>query len=229
MCEFPINYVEIENIYSQSIGAGYRTVAITSAKQGEGKTTLVKALAKRTRLSGKSVLVVELNTFNPTLSEKLRQQPDKEVTGIISTTTQAYSLLPAPRSLQEVMRFKESHLLLEAINDWLIVYDCIFFDTSALQSLNQSKIPPEIVCEVCEGTILIIESGETPANLIEEGMHKLKARKVNLIGSVLNDKNNPSLLAEVVRETNRLNKVFPNIMMKMRKALTSLVVLNVSV
>jgi len=229
MCEFPINYVEIEQVYSQTIGAGYRTVAITSAKQGEGKTSLVKALAKRARLSDKNVLVVELNTFNPTLSATLRELPNQNTTEIISTKQQGYNLLPAPRNIQEIMRYKETHVLSEAINDWLESYDCIFFDTSALQSLNQSNIPPEIVCEVCEGTILIIEAGNTPANLIEEGIDKLKTRKVNLIGSIINDKSNPSLLSELIRETNRFNGILPNVMARLRKTLSSLVILNVSV
>jgi len=229
MCEFPSHYVEIESTYNQTIGAGYRTLAITSAKLGEGKTTLVKSLAKRARFSGKNVLVVELNTFNPTLSQKLSQLPNSKSTTIVPIKEQGYSLLPAPQTFQEIMHYKETQVLTEAVNEWLESYDCIIFDTSSLQSLNQNNIPSEIVCEVCEGTILIIEAGETPANIIEEGIDKLKSRKVNLIGSVLNDKNNPTLLSEVLRETNRLNGIFPKTMVKLRKILSSLVLLNVSV
>jgi Mrp family chromosome partitioning ATPase len=229
MCEFPSHYVEIESIYNQTIGAGYRTLAITSARLGEGKTTLVKSLAKRVRFSGKNVLVVEVNTFNPTLSKKLRELPNKNPTDIIAIKEEGYSLLPAPQSFQEIMRYKETHVLLEAINDWLGSYDCIIFDTSPLQSLNQNNIPSEIVCEACEGTILIIESGKTPANIIEESIVKLKTRKVNLIGSVLNDKNNPTLLSELLRETKRLNGILPKTMVRLRKLLSSLVLLNVSV
>ncbi len=229
MCEYPIHYVEIENIYSQTIGAGYRTIAVTSAKQGEGKTTLIKAIAKRAQFSGKNVLVVELNTFNPVLSEKLRQLPEIKDQDIIPVTDQGYNLFPAPKNIQDIMRYKESNILVGAIKEWLTEYDCVLFDTSGLQSLNQSNIPPEIVCEVCEGAILIIEAGITPANLIEEGIQKLKVRNVNLIGSVINDKHNPSLLTEIIRETARLNSIFPSIMAKLRKALASIVLLNVSV
>ncbi len=48
---------------------------------------------------------------------------------------------------------------------------------------------------------------------------KLKLKKVNLIGSIINDKNNPSLLTELQRETYRLNRLFPNVMAKLRKSL----------
>jgi len=229
MCEYPIHYVEVENIYNQTLGAGYRTLAITSAKQGEGKTSLTEAIAKRAQFSNKNVLVVELNTFNPVLSENLRQFENEVIAKPIPLKDKGYNLIPAPKTIKEIMQYKETNVLKNAISSWLKDYDCIIFDTSALQSLNQSNIPPEIVCEVCDGAILIIEGGRTPSNLIEEGILKLKARKVNLIGTVINDKHNPSLLSEIVRETHRLDKIFPNTMAKLRKVLTSLVLLNVSV
>ncbi len=229
MVEFPILYVEVENIYSQSFGAGYRSVAITSSVQGEGKSSVVDALAKRAKFSGKNVLVVDLNTFNPQLSEKLRQLSESDGNEIIALPKKGYSLLPAPQSIPEIMKFKESNILNTAINDWLDNYDCVIFDTSPLQSLNQSNIPPEIVCRVCEGAILIIEAGKTPANLIEEGAKKLKSNKVNVIGTVINDKHNPSLLYELIRETKRLDRLLPNAMTRLRKYLASLTLLNVSV
>ena len=229
MCDYPINYVEIEHIYNQTIGAGYRTLAVTSAKQGEGKTSLVKVLAKRAKMSGKTVLVVELNTFNPALSEKIRDKLNQKSTTIIPMQEQGFNLLPAPQTIKDIMRFKETSILLEGIQNWLIDYDCLIFDTSALQSLNQSNIPPEIVCEVCEGALLIIQAGKTSTNAIEEAIKKLSHKKVNLIGSVINDKQNPTLLSEIIRETHRFDRLLPKAMTKFRKTLASIELLNVSV
>jgi hypothetical protein len=98
-----------------------------------------------------------------------------------------------------------------------------------LSSLNQSNIPAEIICEVCEGVLLVIEAGNTPTSLIQESVKKLKVKKVNLIGSVLNDKANPSLLSELQRETYRLEGLFPKLMSKIRKKLASTVLLNISI
>lgn len=82
---------------------------------------------------------------------------------------------------------------------------------------------------MCEAALLVIEAGETPSNLIQESVEKLKLKKVNLIGSIINDKNNPSLLTELQRETYRFNKLFPSIMSKLRMKLASIVLLNISV
>lgn len=231
MQELPIHYTEVEAIYNQTIGSGYRTLAITSAQAGEGKTTVAQAIVKRAQVVGKNVLLVEMNTFNPVLSEALRMSLTSPVSPneIINMADKGYSLLPAPQNIGDDLQYRESHLLLESIKKWLVDFDCIIFDTSALTSLNQSNIPAEIICEVCEGTLLVIEAGSTPANLIQESIEKLKLKKVNLIGSIINDKNNPSLLLELQRLTYRLDQLFPRIMTKLRKKLASLVLLNISV
>lgn len=231
MQELPIHYAEVEAIYNQTIGSGYRTLAITSAKAGEGKTTIAQAIVERAQIVGKKVLLVEMNTFNPALSESLRLSMTSPVTAneIIAVESKGYSLLPAPQKIRDVLQYRESNLLLESIKQWLVDFDCIIFDTSALTTLNQSNIPAEIICEVCEGALLVIEAGTTPANLIQESIEKLKLKKVNLIGSIINDKNNPSLLTELQRETYRLNRFFPKMMAKLRKKLASLVLLNISV
>ena len=231
MQKLPIHYAEVEAIYNQTIGAGYKTLAITSAKAGEGKTTIAQALVERAQIVGKKVLLVDMNTFNPVLSENLRRSMNSPITEneIIAIESKGYSLLTAPKNIRDVLQYRETKLLLEAVNGWLIDFDCIIFDTSALTSLNQSNIPAEIICEVCEGAVLVIEAGATPANLIQEGIEKLKLKKVNLIGSVLNDKSNPSLLTELQRETYRLNRLFPQLMTRIRAKLVNTVLLNISV
>ncbi len=231
MQKLPIHYAEVEAIYNQTIGSGYRSLAITSAKAGEGKTMVAQAIVERAQVIGKKVLLVEMNTFNPVLSEALRMSITANVMAneIIAIDKKGYSLLPAPQNIQDVLHYRESHLLLESITKWLVDFDCIIFDTSALTSLNQSNIPAEIICEVCEGALLVIEAGTTPANLIQEGVEKLKLKEVNLIGSIINDKSNPSLLTELQRETYRLDRLLPKVMAKLRKKLTNLVLLNISV
>lgn len=231
MVDLPIHYAEVEAIYNQTIGSGYTSLAVTSAKAGEGKTTIAKAIVERAQAVGKQVLLVEMNTFNPVLSKKLTSDITSDVVSnkVIAIEDKGYSLLPAPQNIQDVMQYRESQLLLQSIKQWQADFDVIIFDTSALTSLNQSNIPAEIICEVCEGALLVIEAGTTPQSLIQESIDKLKVKKVNLIGSIINDKSNPSLLTELQRETYRLNHLLPTLMTKLRKKLAQIVLLNISV
>jgi Mrp family chromosome partitioning ATPase len=57
MLDLPIHYAEVEAIYNQTIGTGYRTIAITSAIAGEGKTTISQALVERAQLIGKKSII----------------------------------------------------------------------------------------------------------------------------------------------------------------------------
>lgn len=231
MQTLPIHYAEVEAIYNQSIGSGYKSLAITSAIAGEGKTTIAQAIVERAQIVGKKVLLVDMNTFNPDLSEKLRRTVSYQSNenDIIPIEERGYSFLSAPKDLQNILQYRESDLLHKTLNRWILNFDCVIFDTSPLTSLNQKNIPAETISEICEGTILVVEAGKTPSNLIQESIDKLKLRRVNLIGSVLNDKNNPSLLAELRRETYRLNAYFPVLMAKLRKKLASSTLLKVSV
>jgi len=231
MVDLPIHYAEVEAIYNQTIGSGYTSLAVTSAKAGEGKTTIAQAIVERAQAVGKQVLLVEMNTFNPVLSKKLTNDITSDAVSnkVIAIEDKGYSLLPAPQNIQDVMQYRESQLLLQSIKQWQADFDVIIFDTSALTSLNQSNIPAEIICEVCEGALLVIEAGTTPQSLIQESIDKLKVKKVNLIGSIINDKSNPSLLTELQRETYRLNHLLPTLMTKLRKKLAQIVLLNISV
>ena len=257
--ELPCHYAEVEAVYSQTLGANYRTLAVTSAAPGEGKSTLAEALVKRAQAAGKKVLLVELNTFNPALKERFDalqkqvshhqahknsqcqaaccQENNKanepasivDTTGIFSLNDQGYSVLAVSGNLALINQYREASLLSSAIHHWLNEFDCIVFDTASLAMLNQHNIPADTVCQVCDGAVLVVEAGKTPANLIEEGIEKLVAKQVNIVGTVINDKANPSLLAEMIRETHKLDPWLPNLMRKLRAKLADVVMLNVAV
>ncbi len=278
MNELPIHYSEVESIYGCTLGAGYRTLAITSAAPAEGKTMIAEALVKRAEAAGKKVLLVEMNTFNPALKRKLdglnsteqlaqqhranglsaeqaSSQTSEKVAGMRTEsvdeqpiqTPQKYAgasdspkppmtslsggsacVLSVPTDVNVIAKYRELSLLQGAINEWLTTFDCVVFDTAALAMLNQHNIPAELVCQACEGTVLVVAAGQTPSNLIEEGMNKLVARQVNIVGTVMNDYLNPSLLSELVRESKKLDRFMPKLMTKLRAKLSQMVILKVS-
>ncbi|REL28015.1 tyrosine-protein kinase family protein [Thalassotalea euphylliae] len=253
--DLPCHYAEVEAVYSQTLGANYRTLAVTSAAPGEGKSTLAEALVKRAQAAGKKVLLVELNTFNPVLKARLdavqkqastvqvnessqcqeASHKDHEAAsngdknGTFSLNEQGYSVLAVSGNVALINQYREASLLSSAIHHWLNEFDCIVFDTASLAMLNQHNIPADTVCQMCDGAVLVVEAGKTPANLIEEGIEKLVAKQVNIVGTVINDKTNPSLLAEMIRETYKLDPWLPNLMRKLRAKLADVVMLNVAV
>jgi len=65
MSILPSQYLEVENIYDMTFGNGLKSVSISAVNPGDGATTVAVALAQRNLLSGKSTLIVDMNSFNP--------------------------------------------------------------------------------------------------------------------------------------------------------------------
>jgi protein-tyrosine kinase len=57
--------------------------------------------------------------------------------------------------------------------------------------------------------VLVVLAGVTPTSALRAALDKLASADVNLLGTVLNDRKNPSLAEELERETKRFKRVLP--------------------
>ncbi|UYQ95239.1 Wzz/FepE/Etk N-terminal domain-containing protein [Chitinophaga horti] len=73
--EFREQLRKIRYVIEQS---GHKIYLVTSARKGEGKTTVIKALAKSLSLSHKKVLLIDANFPNNTLTQSFEAQPTLE-------------------------------------------------------------------------------------------------------------------------------------------------------
>lgn len=112
--------------------------------------------------------------------------------------------IPAPRTRDSVMKLRKAGVLELFIDQWLVQYDSVIIDTSPLNRMNAQNVPPERVAAACDAAILTVLAGKTPVASISNAISKLHNAQANLIGSVINDRDNPSLKDELLRETERL-------------------------
>ena len=232
--ELPEHYVELERIYSRTIGHGVRSLAITAAEEREGVTTLVVALAKRNRYSGRSTLVVDLNLHRPALHKRfglsfIPAAPD----GIHGPDAlprvdlgERLTVIPAPANRGEAVLLRDKVHFAEYLEVWLKQYDVVIFDTTPLNGTNKANIPAERVCHGCAGSILVVLAGMTPASAVRAGLDRLKSAGVNPIGTVLNDFHNPSLAEELRRESLRFDRLLPGFTQRFRAKIRSSKLLN---
>jgi protein-tyrosine kinase len=221
--EFPEHYVELERVYSRTIGQGVRSLAITSADEREGVTTLVVALAKRNRFSARSTLVVDLNLHRPALHTRFGlthvPPPPDGLHGPDAlprvTLGEGLTVIPAPTDRRETILMRERHRLDQYLEVWLGQFDVVIFDTTPINGSNKGDFPPERVCQSCEGTILVVLAGITPASGLRAALDKLGAVQANLLGTVLNDQHNPSL-EELGRQTKRFDRILPGVAQRVR-------------
>jgi Mrp family chromosome partitioning ATPase len=219
----PPQNIEIERIYSQVLGEGKRAIAISSANSGEGTTSVALALAQRNLLAGHSTLLVDLNLHHPSLDGllKLEESPSKpeqldislERPQLVTVQNQSIALIgitsPVRRDL--VMQLRRPDVLEKCITEWQQSFDAVIFDTSPINRINANNIPPERVAAACDGSLLVVLAGSTTEAMVSTAVGKLSTAGVQLLGCVYNDRDNPSLKNELLREIRRLEPRFGRI------------------
>ncbi|WP_135078846.1 cellulose synthase operon protein YhjQ/BcsQ [Terasakiella sp. SH-1] len=232
MVTFPIEYVEVDQLYHQTIAQGLGLIAITGVEGAEGTTTLSKTLAERTAASGQNTLLIDLNTASSILHKAydLPQNdwyPQQSAPLPIQPTQQPnLSLLSCPKQSASRWEFRDTASLLACFNDLRGIYEVIIVDTSPLGRRNQGNIPPENLCTCADGTLMCVLTGVSSETKVRDAYELLRSVNANIHGAVLNDRFAPSLVSELVRETFRLDKRLPNLMKKLRSFLRNSTLLN---
>lgn len=240
MHSLPPAYLELESIYARTLGQGMRSLAICAANSGEGVTSLAEALAQRVRVSGRRVLLVEMNLYQPSLAvhfgiERQAWLPEGGKQELASTALpviherDGLAILPASLDRDAHMRLRDPAVLTYSLQGWLEHYDHVLFDTSPLNATNQNNIPAEQICAACEGCLMIVLAGKTSETSVRQGVRRLRAANARLVGAVLNDWLNPSLATELRRETWRLQRFAPRLGAWLRDRINTLALLNVPI
>ncbi|PJE80912.1 Tyrosine-protein kinase YwqD [invertebrate metagenome] len=222
MIKLPIHYMEIETLYSNTIGKGLRSLAITSAVSNEGTSTVAYAVAARGAADGKKVLLIEMNMVHPYWSEQSQQTysqwkptPESMAENTIHDKDSGIHILPAP-CRTDVIRFRSVNTMQRIIAHWLVMYDLILFDTSPVNALNRNNIPAEFICSQVSGTLITVLSGSTQKYEVQKALTTLLGNNINVVGFVMNDAYEPSLVDDICHETHKLDSKCPTLMKQIR-------------
>ncbi|OED41983.1 hypothetical protein ACH42_12660 [Endozoicomonas sp. (ex Bugula neritina AB1)] len=221
--KLPINYLEVEAIYGNTIGRGMRSLAVTSANSGEGCSTVAYAMSKRSEADGKHTLLVEVNLLHPELGDisghlhtDWLPNPSSADACIMHDDESDMDILPAPCDTDAIM-FRNLTNMNKMMEHWLANYDVVVFDTSPVNAINRNNIPAESICAMVDGTIMVVMAGDTRQTEFQSAIDRLIHNEVSLVGVVFNDLKNPRLVDEICRETRRLDKWLPKAMERIRQ------------
>lgn len=178
-------------LFAQGTRGPTRTLLVTSARPGEGKTTIAVNLALSLARLGGRVLLVDADTRRPTahhafglaqglgLGEYLRDAVDWP-TLVRRDVAPGLDLLPAGGPLRGPTELLSTARPAALLEEGRQRYDFVVVDAPALL-INAADT--RILSPLVDGVVMVVRSGATPRPLVESLIRQVP----NVVGVVLND------------------------------------------
>lgn len=180
------------NIQFSSFDKDIKTIVVTSAAPGEGKSTTIGNLAIVMAQSGKKVLLIDCDLRKPSLHKKFRITNQAGLTNILLFDVDPMDILhkhmdnlyilttgQLPPNPAEVVA---SNRLKKFIEEMKNHFDYILIDSPPLIAVTDSQI----LSSFCDGTLLVVSSGEAERETVKRAKDLLNKVNANIIGVVLN-------------------------------------------
>ncbi len=171
-----------------------KSVLITSALPGEGKSTLALSLAMANAEQGKRTLLIDGDLRQPAIERMVRLDPDAGLASVLAQTlpwrkaTRALSArpnlfvlgsgLPLPTALA-LIGPQMRRLLAEAVKE----FDLVVLDSPPLLGCAETLE----LAAATDVTILAVRSGHTPMKAVGAAVETLRRVNVPIAGIVLNE------------------------------------------
>ncbi|MBD1382671.1 CpsD/CapB family tyrosine-protein kinase [Metabacillus arenae] len=183
------------NIQFSSVDSYIRSILVTSAGPGEGKSTTAANLAVVFAQQGKKVLLVDADLRKPTVQYTFRLENYQGLTSVlmkqvsldeaaqVSEVENLHVLTsgPIPPNPAELLSSKAmEEFILEAYEH----YDLVLFDSPPLLALADAQI----LGNHTNGSILVVASGKTDREGAIKAKEALNSSKSKLLGVILNGK-----------------------------------------
>jgi capsular exopolysaccharide synthesis family protein len=176
-----------------SVDREIRTIAITSAHRGEGKTTTALNLSVAYAHGGKKVLLIDADLRVPAVGRAFPVMNGKGLTDLLTgrsrltdvvreTDIDCLSVIMAgstPPNPSELLASHKMNAILEELSQ---IYEVIIIDTPPALGLIDAKI----MAAKCDGVLLVLECGKVKRSIARKVKEDLVASKANLLGVVLN-------------------------------------------
>ncbi|WP_096550710.1 CpsD/CapB family tyrosine-protein kinase [Ureibacillus thermosphaericus] len=171
-----------------------KTIVITSAGAGEGKSTVSANIAAVFSQEGKKVLLIDGDMRKPTVHYTFVLKNAFGLSSILTKQCQLNEAIqetdvenlyvipsgPIPPNPAELLASKQMELIIDILQE---EYDLIIIDAPPVLSVTDAQI----LSNKCDATILVVSSGDTQKASIVKAKELLDLSKANIIGVVVNN------------------------------------------
>jgi len=174
-----------------------RTILVTSAVPGEGKTTMVEYLGKAFAESGAKTVLVELDMRKPTFTDRLHLEPSDGAHGaslflaghgsrtsapILATSTANLFVMPAGPKPPNPIALLGSERLTDLLAHLKSEFRFVLIDSPPVLTVADARvIGPKV-----DGVVLVARAKRTPRELIERARTQMANTGARILGCALN-------------------------------------------
>ncbi len=169
-----------------------RTLLVTSASPGEGKSTTAMTLAENFAQLGKRVLLIDADLRNPSLHKLAGVDNSHGLSSLLSGAAKHSEVLrqtgipnltvmpagPLPPNPPELLAGPKMHSLLTVA---AAKFDQVIIDSAPVMGLADAPI----LSSLTHGTLLVIEAGASRINVCKLAIKRIQAVRGHLVGAVL--------------------------------------------
>lgn len=180
------------NIQYSSFDEKYQTLVVTSANPGEGKSTVAGNLALVLAQGESKVLLVDCDMRKPSLHKKFKISNTYGISDLLvgkkSMDVIAYkrnhnlTIITAGKKLPKPAEMLSSKAMTAFLEEMKKHFDYIVLDTPPLQAVTDAQILSTKV----DGTLIVVRSGVTKKDVVNNAVSIIKKVNGNIIGTVLN-------------------------------------------
>ena len=174
---------------------GLKSLVVTSATPGEGKTTTAVNLAAAMARQGLHVLLMECDLRRPSLSRLFETQNGGFDLEDVLLENRAWreaihpsgiaglDVLLASRSLPRAAEYLAGADMKELLDTLTGQYDIVILDTSPLLVAADAAV----LGAIADGVLLVVRATHTDREAVQRAVHQLALVGARVVGTVLND------------------------------------------
>lgn len=171
-----------------------RSLVVSSALPGEGKSTVSMNLAQAAAAMGQRVLLVDADLRRPQVHRSLSLLNAKGLSNLIASNL-TYDEVVQPSGLEENLlvitsgqrppdpsRLLSSERMKTLVKEFSTQFDLVIYDTPPLLGLSESSL---LAAQV-DGIVVVAGLGRTNRSALQQVLDGLRASRANLLGLIAN-------------------------------------------
>lgn len=181
------------NIQFSSLDDPIKTMIVTSAMPGEGKSTTIANMAVVFAQMGSKVLLVDCDLRKPKIHKLFNVSNKSGITNVLSehgdyqkyiikTEIENLDLLASGTIPPNPSEILGSNAMKEVLHNIRQQYDVILIDTPPVGTVTDAQILSTIV----DGTIIVAASGQVKIDALQRAKNLLEKVNANILGVIIN-------------------------------------------